>query len=299
MNPIEVSGLSKSFDDFVAVDRLSFTVNPGDIYGFLGPNGAGKSTTIRMLLGLIRPSAGSIRFFGQEVKVGEVQYLKRIGAIVEKPDFYKYLSARNNLKIFGTMSDADTSSKNIDRVIELVGLAGRDKDPVKNYSHGMKQRLGLAQALLHDPELVILDEPTTGLDPQGIVDLRNLTLQLRSLGKTVFMSSHILSEVELIATRMVIISKGRAVAEGSVQELLDADDLLVRFSFNDIRKAQEVIDQSVWKSFLTEGDHHDLIFRLRSQEVESLNAWLCETGCAPVGINSKRKLEDFFMKLTR
>lgn len=299
MNPIVVSGLSKSFDDFVAVDKLSFSVNPGDIYGFLGPNGAGKSTTIRMLLGLIRPSSGAIRFFGQEVKVGEVQYLKRIGAIVEKPDFYKYLSARNNLKIFGTMSDADTSSKNIDRVIELVGLSGRDKDPVKNYSHGMKQRLGLAQALLHDPELVILDEPTTGLDPQGIVDLRNLTLQLRSMGKTVFMSSHILSEVELIATRMVIISKGRAVAEGSVQQLLDSDDLLVRFSFNDIRKAQDVIEQSAWKSFTIEKEDHDMIFRLRSQEVESLNSWLCESGCAPIGINSKRKLEDFFMKLTR
>ncbi len=299
MNPIEVSGLGKTFGDFVAVDQLSFSVNPGDIYGFLGPNGAGKSTTIRMLLGLIRPSSGDIRFFGQSVRSGQVDYLKRVGAIVEKPDFYKYLTARSNLKIFGAMSGADTSSGNIDRVIELVGLVGRDKDPVKNYSHGMKQRLGLAQALLHDPELVILDEPTTGLDPQGIIDLRNLTVQLRAMGKTVFMSSHILSEVELIATRMVIISKGRSVAEGSVQELLDADDLLVRFTFTDIRKAQFITEQSQWKSFWTETVGDDLIFRLRSNEIESLNAWLCGAGCTPIGINSKRKLEDFFMKLTR
>jgi ABC-type multidrug transport system ATPase subunit len=299
MIPVEAVNLSKSFGDFKAVEQLSFSVHSGDIYGFLGPNGAGKSTTIRMLLGLIRPTAGEIRFFGQSISSGQVDYLKRVGAIVEKPDFYKYLSARSNLKILGTMSGADVSSVQLDRVIELVGLTGRDKEPVKNYSHGMKQRLGLAQALLHDPELIILDEPTTGLDPQGIVDLRNLTLQLSASGKTVFMSSHILSEVELIASRMVIISKGRAVAEGKVNELLDSNDLLVRFSFNDIRKAIALVYQSEWKSSFTETLDSEVVFRLNRNEVEKLNTWFCSVDCAPSGINAKRKLEDYFMKLTR
>lgn len=298
MIPLAVKSLRKYFGAFNAVDGLSFHVETGDIYGFLGPNGAGKSTTIRMLLGLIRPDEGDIRLFGKSLLQHRAECMSRIGAIVEKPDFYKYLSAYDNLKIFGTMSGADTSSVSLEKMLELVGLTGRGKDPVKNYSHGMKQRLGLAQALLHNPSLIILDEPTTGLDPQGIIDLRELILQLSHQGKTVFMSSHILSEIELIATRMVIISKGKAVAEGSVQELLNADDLVVDWFFPDGQEARSLFDQSEWKERIINSNSSAITLRLNEQEVQTLNNWLCQQGVSPVSINSRRKLEDYFMKLT-
>ncbi len=298
MIPLAVKSLRKSFGAFNAVDGLSFHVETGDIYGFLGPNGAGKSTTIRMLLGLIRPDEGDIRLFGKSLLQHRAECMSRIGAIVEKPDFYKYLSAYDNLKIFGTMSGADTSSVSLEKMLELVGLTGRGKDPVKNYSHGMKQRLGLAQALLHNPSLIILDEPTTGLDPQGIIDLRELILQLSHQGKTVFMSSHILSEIELIATRMVIISKGKAVAEGSVQELLNADDLVVDWFFPDGQEARSLFDQSEWKERIINSNSSAITLRLNEQEVQTVNNWLCQQGVSPVSINSRRKLEDYFMKLT-
>ena len=284
MIPLAVKSLRKSFGAFNAVDGLSFHVETGDIYGFLGPNGAGKSTTIRMLLGLIRPDEGDIRLFGKSLLQHRAECMSRIGAIVEKPDFYKYLSAYDNLKIFGTMSGADTSSVSLEKMLELVGLTGRGKDPVKNYSHGMKQRLGLAQALLHNPSLIILDEPTTGLDPQGIIDLRELILQLSHQGKTVFMSSHILSEIELIATRMVIISKGKAVAEGSVQELLNADDLVVDWFFPDGQEARSLFDQSEWKERIINSNSSAITLRLNEQEVQTVNNWLCQQGVSPVSI---------------
>ncbi|MFM2207765.1 MAG: hypothetical protein RL213_1740 [Bacteroidota bacterium] len=310
MTPVlEVSGLVKSYhvsssggtspSTRNAVDHLGFSVLPGDIYGFLGPNGAGKSTTIRMLLGLVRPDSGDISYFGRPFRDSRSASLSRIGAIVEKPDFYRYLSALKNLEIFGSMSGADISSGRLESLLELVGLSGRGKEPVKNYSHGMKQRLGIAQALLHDPELILLDEPTTGLDPQGIVDLRELLVRLKHEGKTVFMSSHILSEVELIATRMVIVSNGRAVKEGSVRELLDADDLLVDFGFHEIEAARKALSGSFWEEKLEEVLPDALRFRLDRQQTSSLNAWFCAQGVAPAAIVSKRRLEDFFMKLTR
>lgn len=252
-----------------------------------------------MMLGLIRPDSGYIRYFGKSFEGHRSDCLRRIGAIVEKPDFYKYMSGIRNLRLFGAMSGADVSSTNIQRLLELVGLSGRGEEPVKNYSHGMKQRLGIAQALLHDPELVVLDEPTTGLDPQGIVDLRELIRRLRDGGKTVFMSSHILSEIELIATRMVIISRGKAMHEGSVTDLLNSDDLLVEFAFSDIQKAKEAVSLSHWNSRLEDIGTDHLRFRLGRQQSGELNAWFCTIGLPPTGIVSRRLLEDFFMKLTR
>lgn len=307
---LEVSNLRKSYrnsfpgfrssvSEQTAVDGLGFTVFPGDIYGFLGPNGAGKSTTIRMMLGLIRPDSGYIRYFGKSFEGHRSDCLRRIGAIVEKPDFYRYMSGVRNLRVLGTMSGADVSRKRIDGVLELVGLSGRGDDPVKNYSHGMKQRLGIAQAMLHDPELIVLDEPTTGLDPQGIVDLRGLILRLRDAGKTVFMSSHILSEIELVATRMVIISRGKAMHEGSVSDLLNSDDLLVEFSFTDVPKAREAVSVSRWSALLEETASDHLRFRLGRHQAGELNGWFCSIGIPPEGIVSRRRLEDFFMKLTR
>ena len=209
---IKVEKLAKNFGSFEAVRDVSFTVNKGDVFGFLGPNGAGKSTTIRCLLSLIRLNAGTIQMFGKSYATHRYEILSKIGSIIEKPDFYNYLSAQKNLEIFARISGATVSTKEIHEMLEFVGLGGRGKDKTKGFSHGMKQRLGIAQTLLHKPELIILDEPTTGLDPQGIIEIRNLILRLKNeQNKTILLSSHQLSEIELIANRMVIITKGKSL----------------------------------------------------------------------------------------
>lgn len=209
---IEVKQLAKSFGSFQAVRDVSFSVNKGDVFGFLGPNGAGKSTTIRCLLSLIKPNAGEIKLFGMDYAGNRASILSKIGSIIEKPDFYKYLSAQKNLEIFARISGADVTKKQILEMIDFVGLSGREGDKVSGFSHGMKQRLGIAQTLLHQPDLIILDEPTTGLDPQGIVEIRNLILRLKNeQNKTILLSSHQLSEIELIANRMVIIKDRKSV----------------------------------------------------------------------------------------
>jgi ABC-type multidrug transport system ATPase subunit len=209
---VEINHLSKLFGKLRAVDDVSFDVYQGDVFGFLGPNGAGKSTTIRAMLSLITPTSGEIMLFGKELRKNRNFILSRIGCIVEKPDFYQYLSAEKNLEIFARVSGSSVSRSRIHEMIEFVGLRGREKDKVGHFSHGMKQRLGIAQTILHDPDLIILDEPNTGLDPQGSIDIRNLILQLKNeRNKTILLSSHILSEIELIANRMVIIAKGKTI----------------------------------------------------------------------------------------
>ena len=236
---IEIKDLTKKFKDVKAVDELSLNVNKGDIFGFLGPNGAGKSTTIRMLLTLIRPNTGTIRLFNKSLNEERALILRDVGAIVEKPDFYNYLSAYKNLEILGCISGRKVSSNRIMEILETVGLKERRTSKVKTYSHGMKQRLGIAQALLHDPELIILDEPTTGLDPQGMKEIRDLIIHLRDeKNKTIFLSSHLLSEVEQIANRMIIINKGKTVVEGYVQDLLNSAELKVTFEVDDLGSAK-------------------------------------------------------------
>ncbi|HHJ53540.1 MAG TPA: ABC transporter ATP-binding protein, partial [Caldithrix abyssi] len=208
---IVIRNLTKKFGRITAVNGLNLTVHRGDVFGFLGPNGAGKSTTIRMMLGLVRPSSGSINIFGQPLQSDRKTILSRVGAIVEKPDFYIYLTAFQNLKLLANISGRPIADSRIWEMLETVGLADRAHSKVKSFSHGMKQRLGIAQALLHDPDLIILDEPTTGLDPQGMKEIRDLIRQLsREQGKTIFLSSHILKEIEEVATRVVIIDKGSA-----------------------------------------------------------------------------------------
>ena len=212
---VTVKNLTKNFKDIKAVNNLSFSVEQGQVYGFLGQNGAGKSTTIRMLLTLIKPTSGSIEIFGLNLEKHRKEVLKQIGAIIERPDLYKYLTALENLRIFAAMSGVKVSEKKLLEQLNLVGLAERAHSKVKTYSQGMKQRLGIATALVHDPQLVILDEPTNGLDPQGIADVRNLIFRLsREMNKTLMISSHLLSEVELIADSMIIIDKGKKVVEG-------------------------------------------------------------------------------------
>ncbi len=295
---LTVENFRKTYGSFVAVDDLSFHVDQGDIYGFLGPNGAGKSTTIRALLGLIRPTGGQIKIFGQSLAADRAGAMRRIGSIVEKPDFYKNLSGRKNLELFAWLSKVRDARHRIDRMLELVGLSQRDRDAVKGYSHGMKQRLGLAQALLHDPDLIILDEPTTGLDPQGIVDLRKLLLQLQAEGKTIFLSSHILSEIELIATRMVIINKGRAIVEGTVAELLSREDLVVSFSFLSTPLSNTPPDDFPWIGRIQQRSSDHWILSLSDDEIPHVNEWLVGRGMAVTAIQSRRRLEDLFVRLT-
>jgi ABC-type multidrug transport system ATPase subunit len=207
---IQVQHLSKQYKNITAVDALSFSVNEGEVYGFLGQNGAGKSTTIRMLLTLVQPTGGEIELFGLKLNTHRNEILHNIGAVIEKPDVYKYLSAYNNLKLFARMSGIHPTEKELMKQLDMVGLKERAYDKVHTFSQGMKQRLGIVVALVHDPQLIILDEPTNGLDPQGIADIRNLILHLsREMKKTLFISSHLLNEMEQVATRLLIIDKGK------------------------------------------------------------------------------------------
>lgn len=296
---IEVRGLTKKFRNLTAVDNLDLNVYRGDVFGFLGPNGAGKSTTIRMLLSLIKPTSGEMKIFNKSIVKDRKEIFSKVGAIVEKPDFYLYLSAYKNLEILGKLSGADTSKKKIMEMLELVGLEKRYKSKVKTYSHGMKQRLGLAQALLHDPELIILDEPTTGLDPQGMKEIRDLIIYLsREKGKTIFLSSHILHEVELIATRMIILNKGKVQVEGTVEDLLKSDKVSVTFEVDNVQEVQNVINESLWKESYKSTFKNELKFELTKDEITNLNKFLVEKKIAVSAIVPVRSLEDYFLKIT-
>jgi len=219
---LETRGLTKRFRRRVAVADLDLAVDRGDVYGFLGPNGAGKTTTMRMMVGLIRPTAGSVRLLGEELGFWRRRPLARIGAIVETPSFYAYLSGRDNLRLVADLAGGCPRSR-IDEVLDRVGLRERAGDPARVYSHGMKQRLAIAAALLPAPSLVLLDEPTNGLDPMGIRDVRALIRSLaRDDGLTVFLSSHLLAEVEQVCNRVGIVHLGAKIWEGAVAELLGA-----------------------------------------------------------------------------
>jgi ABC-type multidrug transport system ATPase subunit len=296
---IEISSLSKQFKDVKAVDNLSVNVYKGDVFGFLGPNGAGKSTTIRMLLTLIAPSGGEIKIFGKNIKQERLSILNKIGAIVEKPDFYGYLPAYKNLEILGRISGMDVTRKKIMEILELVGLAKRYKSKVKTFSHGMKQRLGIAQALLHDPELIILDEPTTGLDPQGMKEIRELIIFLsKEKNKTIFLSSHILHEVELVANRMIIINKGSQQVEGTVSELLNANDLKVSVETGNPDAAVKLISESRWGSFLQSTAGKTLMFILKQEQISELNKFLVSNNIEVNAVIPRRSLEEYFLNMT-
>lgn len=296
---VEVNNLTKIFKDIKAVDALSLNVYRGDVFGFLGPNGAGKSTTIRMLLTLITPKEGEIKIFGKSLKSNRREILKNVGAIVEKPDFYLYLTAFKNLEILGRISEKEFNSERIMEVLELVGLRDRSHSKVKTYSHGMKQRLGIAQALLHDPDLIILDEPTTGLDPQGMKEIRELIKRLsKDKKKTIFLSSHVLSEVELVANRMIIINKGKTVVEGEVKQLLKAGELNVKFEVDNAVKTKDVLSQSIWHNKLVEFNGNVFVFNLQNNEIALLNKTLIENGILVSAVIPTRSLEEYFLKIT-
>lgn len=218
--PVQTTALSKHYGGVRAVDELSITVRPGEVYGFLGPNGAGKTTTLRMLLGLIRPTSGSLTLFGEPPR-----QLERVGALIEGPAFYPYLSGRANLRVLA--DHAGVPRSRVDDVLEVVDLTDRAGDKYATYSLGMKQRLGLAAALLKRPELLILDEPTNGLDPAGMADMRVTIRKLAADGCTVLLSSHLLAEVEQICDRVGVLNHGRLVAETTVAELRSGGTLRV------------------------------------------------------------------------
>lgn len=244
---VSVNNLTKHFPGITAVNNLSFTVNEGDIYGFLGQNGAGKSTTIRMLLTLIRPTGGNMELFGQNLATHRSDVLRQIGAVIERPDLYKYLTAYQNLSIFARLSGMRPKRQQLMEQLELVGLADRAHSKAKTFSQGMKQRLGIAIALVHNPRLVILDEPTNGLDPQGIADMRQLILNMsRQMGKTVIISSHLLSEIEQVANRMLIIHKGQKIVEGTSVDLLNPENSIVQVATMDDAAALAWLQQSEW-----------------------------------------------------
>jgi len=217
--PLSARGLFKRYGELVAVDHVDLTVEKGDVFGYLGPNGAGKTTSLRMLLGLIRPTEGSIELFGRDPQVDGAKALQGVAGFVEGPTFYPYLTARRNLRLLAAYDDGDSRSR-IEAMLDLVELRDRGDDKVGGYSHGMRQRLGIAAALLRQPKLLLLDEPTTGLDPAGMRDMRDLVRRLAGEGITVLLSSHLLAEVEELCNRVAIIRKGRIVYEGALNELL-------------------------------------------------------------------------------
>ncbi|MBX9781860.1 MAG: ABC transporter ATP-binding protein [Chitinophagaceae bacterium] len=296
---IKVSHLSKQFKELKAVDALSFSVNEVDVYGFLGQNGAGKSTTIRMLLTLIAPTDGTIELFGYNLLSHRKEILQQVGAVIERPDLYKYLTGLENLSIFAKMSGIKLSKQQLMEQLELVGLAQRASSKVRTYSQGMKQRLGLAVALVHDPKLILLDEPTNGLDPQGIADMRNLILMLsRERKKTILVSSHLLSEIEQIANRMLIIDRGKKLVEGSVDELFHPDETIVLLETTDKIRTEAIIRQSNYSNALINVDASGIELKMSKEQVPAFTRFLIEQQVEVTGINARHTLEDYFLKIT-
>ena len=296
---IQISNLTKRFKSFTAVDKLSFSVNQGDVYGFLGQNGAGKSTTIRMMLSLIKPSEGDIQIFGLSLEKEREKILSKTGAVVEKPDLYKYLSAYENMKLFSILSGISLTRAEIMRQLAVVGLEKRANDKVKVYSQGMKQRLGIAVALLNDPSLIILDEPTNGLDPQGIADIRSLILMLsKDQGKTVLVSSHLLSEVEQIADSMIIIDRGKKIIEGKVSELINPFSVQLEIISLDNVAAKEAIMHSAWSSGITHASTEKILINLNKDMIPALFKFLVEHNIQLINIKTTNTLESYFLSIT-
>ena len=298
-NIIQANNLTKYFNDVKAVDELSFTVNRGEVYGFLGQNGAGKSTTIRMLLSLITPTNGKIEIFGLDLYQHRKEILKRTGAIIEKPDVYKYLTALENLKLFANMSRVRLKKNQLMEQLQKVGLADRANSKIKTYSQGMKQRLGIAVALVHDPDLIILDEPMNGLDPQGMADIRNLIIHLsKDLGKTIFISSHLLSEMEQVADSLLIIHKGKKIAEGKMHEMLNPVMAAIEIETSDVKGMILRLKNTSWGSEMKQVDKNKIGLQIKREEVPLLIKEVGQLGIPVYSIRNKHSLEDYFLSIT-
>ena len=295
---LQTRHLGKRYGKRWAVKNLDLEVFRSDVFGFLGPNGAGKSTTIRMILSLVKPKEGATEIFGHSLKSHRSEALRRVGGIVEKPDFYQYLSAYKNLEIVGALS-GDVKRKRIFEVLDLVGLSDRATDRVKTYSHGMKQRLGIAQALISDPELVILDEPTNGLDPQGMKEVRDLIIHLsRDQKKTIILSSHLLNEIEIVANRMAIIHNGELVVQGDVNTLLDEGEKYVIIQAEPRQKVLSVLKRQkrILKNISEKEGRFEVIMDFAL--IPELNKALVGAGVHVRALIPRRSLEDLFLSMT-
>ena len=293
---LRTTGLTKYFGTLGAVKNLNLELRKGEVFGFLGPNGAGKSTTVGMLLGLIAPTAGDIEIFGLKLNEHRWSILRRIGAIIEEPSFYPYLSGWDNLEAL-SIAIGDVPKEKIKEVLERVNLFDRSRDRYQTYSMGMKQRLGIAAALLRDPELIILDEPTNGLDPAGTKEIRDLIPQLAHENRAVFLCSHLLHEVELVCNRVAIIKKGTMIANAPVHELVTTGQML-QVKVSDAAAAAEVLRNLPWiKSVKSENDY--LIVDAPKDSGARVNQALAEKNIfASELVNRVASLEDVFLELT-
>jgi ABC-2 type transport system ATP-binding protein len=295
---LQAEQLTKRYGRRLVLDHLSLTVEQGDIFGFLGQNGAGKSTAIRMVLGLVRPTSGRALLFGHNVARHSLKVLRRVGAVVEAPAFYGNFSGFDNLRILAAMSGG-AKRRRIEETLALVDLLPRAHDPVSTYSHGMRQRLGIAQALLPDPQFIILDEPTDGLDPQGIRELRLLLPRLRDeLGLTILLSSHLLSEVERVCNKVAIIERGQLLYQGATANLIDKDKV-VRITVDPLEQAYQLL---VWDPLLSvsRNGSQSLYVKTADEHIPRVNAMLVEHGIRVTELSIERvTLEDVFLTLTR
>ncbi len=294
---LRTRNLSKQYGQRRAVDNLNIEVYRGEICGFLGPNGAGKTTTIRMALGLITPTSGSVEILGQDVVTNKARILPRVGALIETPALYLYMSGRDNLRAISSVLGG-VSAERIETVLGMVGLQGRQKDRVRTYSLGMKQRLGVAIALLQDPDLLILDEPANGLDPAGIVEMRDLLHRLAAEGKTVFVSSHLLTEVRQLCTRVAIVNLGKLVTESTVEDLVKGQGEFT-VTVDRPQEALVLLRAQSWGRSARVSANNTLITSAPEGRGRTLNLFLVNAGFAPDAIApAVQDLEEVFLRLT-
>lgn len=290
--------LSKIFQKRFAVKNLNIEVYRGDVFGFLGPNGAGKSTTIRMILSLIKPTTGKVEIFGKFLHKKRSEVLRKVGSLVEKPDFYNHLSAFENLKFIASLNGG-AEKKQIEKALEIVNLSDRMHDKVRKYSHGMKQRLGIAQALLNEPELLILDEPTSGLDPNGMREVRELIKTLsKKFNTTIFLSSHLLYEVEQVATRMAIINLGKLIVQGEVNTLLKSAEQDIHIKVDNLQTSYDLLKN---ENYILNIRIEDEILKIKTylNKVSDINELLVKNQIKVSSIIPKRTLEDLYLELTQ
>lgn len=293
---LEIGHLTKKFGRMTAVDDLSFSVEKGNIYGLLGPNGSGKSTTLGIILNVVNPTIGSWKWFGEEPTTNS---LKKIGAIIERPNFYPYLSAEKNLEIVAQIKGAEKHK--IDEKLKLVGLLDRKHDKFRTFSLGMKQRLAIGAALLNDPEVLILDEPTNGLDPQGIIQIRELILQIASMGTTIILASHLLDEVEKVCSHVVILEKGKTLYSGRVDEMT-AGFGYFEISSGDNHRLQEVLLSLPHFDRVSSENGTGLLKAILKEDLngEALNKQLFEQGIVLKHlVKRKESLEQQFLQITK
>jgi len=295
--PIEARGLVKRYGEITAVDHVDLTVSAGDVYGYLGPNGAGKTTSLRMLLGLIRPDEGSAKLFGRDPLVEGARALDGVAGFVEAPRFYPYMSGRRNLEMAAAL-DGGGAEKRIGEALETVDLSDRAGDKVGGYSHGMRQRLGIAAALLRQPKLLLLDEPATGLDPAGMRDMRALIRRLADGGMTVLLSSHLLLEVEELCDRVAIIRSGSIVYEGAIADLKQMGASGYRLRTTDDERALAVCEAQPGIADVRRGAHA-IHLSAEEQAAAELSVALIEAGAAIIElVRETATLEDLFFHLT-